>query len=109
MSTSEAVVNQESAVNQEAQQELTLKDIANTPFKKLVMALCILGCVAPLWGPLVGVAMAAMGFSAAMSASVATACVVGGEIMFFGGVLILGKSVGILIKQKMKAVFSRKK
>ena len=91
-------------------QKRTLRDLINTPFKKSMFIVQILSYILILGSPLIGGAMGRMlGTSTAKTAGLVLGVFIVGEVLFYGSLAFLGKEVVLLLRDRLKTRFKRKK
>lgn len=88
----------------------TIKDLANTPFKKAMLVVQLVSYVLIVGSPLIG---GFIGRSLVLKASQTGGLILGvfiaGEVLFYGSLAFLGKEVVLLIRDKMKGWFKKRK
>jgi hypothetical protein len=88
----------------------TIKDLANTPFKRAMLGVQLLSYVLIIGSPLIGGALGrSLGLKAAQTGGVILGVFIAGEVLFYGSLAFLGKEVVLLIRDKMKGWFKRRK
>lgn len=88
----------------------TFKDLINTPFKKVMFALQILSYFLIVGSPLIGgVIGKVLQVSAAKTGGIILGVFIVGEVLFYGTLFFLGKEVVLLVKDRAKGWFKRKK
>ena len=88
----------------------TLKDIINTPFKKTMFAVQILSYVLIVGSPVIGGAIGGLiGIKATKTGGLILGIFLAGEVMFYGSLAFLGKEVVLLIRDKIKVWFRKRK
>ena len=88
----------------------TTKDLVNTPFKKIIFGLQILSYFLIVGSPVIGGILGKwMGLSTAQTGGLILGVFIVGEILFYGTLLFLGKEVVLLVKDRAKDLFKRKK
>ena len=88
----------------------TIKSLVNTPFKKVMFGVQILSYVLIVGSPLIGGAIGgALGLKAAKTAGVILGVFIAGEVLFYGSLIFLGKELVLLIRDKAKGWFKKKK
>ena len=91
-------------------EERTLKNLIDTPFKKLMFVLQIISYVLIVASPLIGAAIGALfNLSTAKIGMAILVIFIAGEILFYGSLIFLGKEIVLLIKEKLKKLFKKKK
>ena len=88
----------------------TLKGIINTPFKKAMFVVQIISYVLIVGSPVIGGAIGGLiGLKATKIGGLILGIFITGEVLFYGSLLFLGKEVVLLIRDKMKVWFKRRK
>ncbi len=88
----------------------TLKGLINTPFKKAMFMIQILSYVLIVGSPVIGVAVGGLiGLKASKIGGLILGIFIAGEVLFYGSLAFLGKEVVLLIRDKMKVWFKRRK
>lgn len=88
----------------------TIKDLANTPFKKAMLVVQLLSYVLIVGSPLIGGAIGrSLELKAAQTGGVILGVFIAGEVLFYGSLAFLGKELVLLLRDKMKHWFKRKK
>ncbi len=93
-----------------ATQEKTrsIKDLANTPFKRAMLVVQVLSYVLIVGSPLIGGAVGGlMGLNAKQIGGLILAIFIAGEVLFYGSLAFLGKEVVLLIRDKVKHWFRK--
>ena len=86
------------------------KDLVNTPFKKVIFGLQILSYFLIVGSPVIGGFIGkGMQLSTAQTGGLILGVFIAGEILFYGTLLFLGKEVVLLVKDRAKDFFKRKK
>ena len=86
----------------------TLKNLVNTPFKKVLLMIQVLSYVLIVFSPILGGAIGAiMKFNAARSGGFILGIFIAGEILFYTSLLFLGKEIIYLTREKLKLLFGR--
>jgi len=87
----------------------TIKDLANTPFKRAMLVVQIISYVLIVGSPLIGGAIGrSLGLKATQTGGVILGVFIAGEVLFYASLAFLGKEVVLLIRDKMKGWFKRK-
>jgi hypothetical protein len=87
----------------------TIKDLANTPFKRAMLVVQIVSYVLIVGSPFIGGAIGrSLGLKAAQTGGVILGVFIAGEVLFYGSLAFLGKEVVLLIRDKMKGWFKKK-
>ncbi|MCG8696790.1 MAG: hypothetical protein MI922_01955 [Bacteroidales bacterium] len=90
--------------------EKSLKDLVNTPFKKVMLVLQITSYFLIVGSPVIGGAIGKiLHLKAGKTAGVILAVFIVGEVLFYGTLLFLGKEVVLIIRVKLKKWFKRKR
>jgi hypothetical protein len=88
----------------------TLKNLVNTPFKKAMFVVQIISYVLIVGAPFIGGAIGGLlGLKAAKIGGLILGIFIAGEVLFYGSLAFLGKEVVLLLRDKMKAWFKRRK
>ena len=88
----------------------TIRDLANTPFKKAMLVVQLISYVLIVGSPLIGgVIGRTLGLKAAQTGGVILGIFIAGEVLFYGSLAFLGKELVLLLRDKMKGWFKRKK
>ncbi len=88
----------------------SIRDLINTPFKKAMFAVQILSYILIVGSPFIGGALGRLlELSGKQTAAVIFGVFLTGEILFYGSLFFLGKELVLLLKDKMKRWFRRKK
>ena len=86
----------------------TLKDLVNTPFKKIIFGLQILSYFLIVGSPVIGGIIGRwLLMSTAQTGGLILGVFIVGEILFYGTLLFLGKEVVLLLKDHVKKRFRR--
>ena len=88
----------------------TIKDLANTPFKKAMLVVQLISYVLIVGSPLIGGAIGrSLKLKAAQTGGVILGIFIAGEVLFYASLAFLGKELVLLLRDKMKHWFKRKK
>jgi hypothetical protein len=88
----------------------SFKNLINTPFKKIMFSLQILSYFLTVGSPVIGGFIGNwLKLSTAKTGGLILGIFIAGEILFYGTLLFLGKEVVLLIKERAKKWFRRKK
>ena len=88
----------------------TIRDLANTPFKRAMLGIQVLSYVLIVGSPLIGGAIGrSLGLKTAQTGGVILGVFIAGEVLFYASLAFLGKEVVLLIRDKMKGWFKRRK
>jgi len=95
---------------QETARGRTIRDLANTPFKKAMLVVQIISYILIVGSPVIGGAIGrSFGLKAAQTGGVILGIFIAGEVLFYGSLAFLGKEVVLLIRDKMKGWFKSRK
>jgi hypothetical protein len=88
----------------------TIRNLINTPFKRVMLVVQIFSYVLIVGSPIIGGTIGGiLKISAAKTGGVILGVFIVGEILFYGSLLFLGKEIVLLLRDKMKSWFKRKK
>jgi hypothetical protein len=88
----------------------TIRDLVSTPFKKAMLVVQILSYVLIVGSPFIGGAIGKiLRLKATQTGGVILGIFIAGEVLFYGSLAFLGKEVVLLLRDKMKGWFRRKK
>ncbi len=88
----------------------TLKGLINTPFKKAMFGVQIISYVLIVGSPLLGGAIGGLlGLKAAKIGGLVFGIFLAGEVLFYGSLAFLGKEVVLLIRDRAKLWFQKRK
>ena len=88
----------------------TIRDLANTPFKRAMLVVQIASYVLIVGSPLIGGAIGrSLGLKATKTGGVILGVFIAGEVLFYASLAFLGKEVVLLIRDKMKGWLKRRK
>jgi hypothetical protein len=88
----------------------TIKDLVNTPFKRAMLVVQVISYVLIVGSPFFGGAIGGLlGLNAKKIGGLILAIFIAGEILFYGSLAFLGKEVVLLIRDKIKLWFNKKK
>jgi hypothetical protein len=88
----------------------TIRDLANTPFKRAMLVVQIASYVLIVGSPLIGGAIGRLlGLKATQTGGMILGIFIAGEVLFYASLAFLGKEVVLLIRDKMKGWFKRRK
>jgi len=81
----------------------TIKDLANTPFKRAMLGVQLLSYVLIVGSPFIGSAIGrSLGLKAAQTGGLILGVFIAGEVLFYASLAFLGKEVVLLIRDKVK-------
>jgi hypothetical protein len=85
------------------QKTRNLKDLVNTPFKRVMLGVQILSYILIVGSPLIGGAIGGLlGLNAKKIGGLILAIFIAGEILFYGSLAFLGKEIILLIRDRIK-------
>ncbi len=88
----------------------SLKSVVNTPFKKAMFVVQIISYVLIVGSPFIGGGIGALlGLKATKIGGLVFGIFLAGEILFYGSLAFLGKEVVLLIRDKLKLWFKKRK
>ena len=88
----------------------TIRDLANTPFKRAMLVVQVISYVLIVGSPLIGGAIGrSLGLKATQTGGVILGVFIAGEVLFYASLAFLGKEVVLLIRDKIKGWFRRRK
>lgn len=91
-------------------QQRTLKDLVSTPFKKAMFVVQIISYVLIVGSPFIGGAIGGLlGMKASRIGGLIFGIFLAGEVLFYGSLAFLGKEIVLLIRDKIKARFKRRR
>ena len=86
----------------------TIRDLVNTPLKKVMFVVQILSYVLIVGSPVIGGAIGGLlGLSASRIGGLILAVFIAGEVLFYGSLIFLGKELVLLIRDKVRHWFRR--
>lgn len=87
----------------------TIRDLANTPFKKAMLVVQLISYVLIVGSPLIGAAIGrSLELKAAQTGGLILGIFIAGEVLFYGSLAFLGKELVLLLRDKMKQWFRRR-
>jgi len=105
----EAATQIEAATQTEAQTR-TLKNLVNTPFKKAMFLVQIISYILIPGSPLIGGAIGGfLGLKTGQIAGLVLGIFIAGEILFYGSLIFLGKEVVLLVRDRLKNWFRKRR
>ncbi len=97
-------------VSVEEAQPRTLKSLVNTPFKKVMFGVQLLSYVLIVGSPVIGGAIGGlMGLKAARTGGLILGIFIAGEVLFYGSLIFLGKEIVLLVRDKARGWFRKKR
>ena len=103
-------MTEQDTISIESPRVRTIKDLANTPFKKAMLVVQLLSYVLIVGSPLIGGAIGrSLELKAAQTGAVILGIFIAGEVLFYASLAFLGKELVLLLRDKMKHWFKRKK
>ena len=95
--------------SEQASRVRTIRDLANTPFKRAMLVVQIISYVLIVGSPLIGGAIGrSLGLKATQTGGLILGIFIAGEVLFYASLAFLGKEIVLLIRDKMKVWFKRK-
>lgn len=92
------------------EKERSIKDLVNTPFKKAMFAVQLLSYVLIVGSPLIGGAIGGiLGLKASRIGGLILGIFIAGEVLFYGSLIFLGKEIVLLIRDKARKWFRRRR
>jgi hypothetical protein len=86
----------------------TIKDLANTPFKRAMLVIQVVSYILIVGSPFMGAAIGGiLGMNAKKIGGLILVIFIAGEILFYGSLAFLGKEVVLLIRDKVKRWFKK--
>lgn len=87
----------------------TIRDLANTPFKKAMLVVQLISYVLIVGSPLIGGFIGrSLGLKASQTGGLILGVFIAGEVLFYASLAFLGKEIVLLIRDKLKGWFKRK-
>ena len=87
----------------------TLKDLVNTPFKKIMFVVQLISYVLIVGSPAIGAYIGKQfDLDVVKTGAIIFGIFIAGEILFYGSLFFLGKELLLLIKSKVKKWFKKK-
>ena len=103
------MTNQE-ASSQETTRVRTIRDLVTTPFKKAMLVVQLISYVLIVGSPLIGGMIGrSLGLKAAQTGGVILGIFIAGEVLFYASLAFLGKELVLLLRDKIKGWFKRRK
>jgi len=100
----------EQAEKKETTRTRTIRDLANTPFKKAMLVVQLISYVLIVGSPLIGGFIGrSLGLKASQTGGLILGVFIAGEVLFYASLAFLGKEIVLLIRDKMKGRYKRKK
>lgn len=100
----------EQAGNTEITRTRTIRDLVNTPFKKAMMVVQVISYVLIVGSPFIGGGIGrSLGLKTSQTGGIILGIFIAGEVLFYGSLAFLGKEVVLLLRDKMKGWFKRRK
>ena len=88
----------------------SIKDLVNTPFKKAMLVVQLISYVLIVGSPVIGgLLRRALGLKTAQTGGLILGVFIAGEVLFYGSLAFLGKELVLLIRDRVKRWFKRKK
>lgn len=87
----------------------SLKNLIDTPLKKVMFGVQILSYILIVGSPLIGGAIgSALDLKVARTGALIFGIFIAGEILFYGSLAFLGKEIVLLLRDRMKGWFRRR-
>ena len=87
----------------------TLKDLVNTPFKKIMFGVQLISYLLIVGSPAIGAYIGnKLDLDAVKTGATIFGIFIAGEILFYGSLFFLGKELLLIIKSKIKKWFKKK-
>lgn len=100
----------EQAGNTEITRTRTIRDLVNTPFKKAMMVVQVISYVLIVGSPFIGGGIGrSLGLKTSQTGGIILGIFIAGEVLFYGSLAFLGKEIALLLRDKMKGWFKRRK
>jgi hypothetical protein len=88
----------------------SIRDLVNTPWKKAMFVVQLISYVLIVGSPLIGGFVGrALGLKTAQTGGLILGIFIAGEVLFYGSLAFLGKELVLLIRDKVRLLFKRKK
>lgn len=88
----------------------SIRDLVNTPWKRAMFVVQLISYVLIVGSPLIGgFAGRALGLKTAQTGGLILGIFIAGEVLFYGSLAFLGKELVLLIRDKVRLWFKRKK
>ena len=92
------------------EQARTIRNLADTPVKKAMLVVQLISYVLIVGSPVIGGFVGrSLGLKTAQTGGLILGIFIAGEVLFYGSLAFLGKELVLLIRDKMKGWFKRKK
>lgn len=93
-----------------ASRSRSIRDLVNTPFKRAMLVVQVISYVLIVGSPFIGGAIGgSLGMKTSRTGGLILAIFITGEVLFYGSLAFLGKEVVLLLRDKMKGWFKRRK
>lgn len=90
------------------QQKRTIKNLVNTPLKKIMFGIQILSYFLIVGSPVIGGVIGnILDLKTGQTAGIILGVFIAGEVLFYGSLAFLGKELLLLLRDKMKDWFGR--
>lgn len=88
----------------------SIRDLVNTPWKRAMFVVQLISYILIVGSPLIGgFTGRALGLKTAQTGGLILGIFIAGEVMFYGSLAFLGKELVLLIRDKVRIWFKRKK
>lgn len=92
------------------QKKRSIRDLVNTPFKKAMFGVQILSYILIVGSPLIGGAVGGiLGLKASRTGGLILGIFIAGEVLFYGSLLFLGKEIVLLVRDRARGWFRRRR
>lgn len=103
-------MSEQKNINEAIPRTRSIRDLVNTPFKKAMLVVQLISYVLIVLSPLIGGAIGrALKLKTGQTGGVILGIFIAGEILFYGSLAFLGKEVVLLLRDKMKGWFKKRK
>ncbi len=102
-------MTEQDTFNEKSTRVRSIKDLANTPFKRTMLGVQLLSYVLIVGSPFIGSAIGrSMELKAAQTGGLILGVFIAGEVLFYASLAFLGKEVVLLIRDKIKGWFKKR-
>ena len=102
-------MREEDIITEQNPRKRSIRDLANTPFKKAMLVVQLVSYVLIVGSPLIGgVIGRSLGLKASQTGGLILGVFIAGEVLFYGSLAFLGKEIVLLIRDKMKGWFRKR-
>lgn len=90
--------------------ERTIRDLANTPFKRAMLVVQIISYILIVGSPFIGGLLGrSLGLKTAQTGGLILGIFIAGEVLFYASLAFLGKEIVLLIRDRLKGWFKKRK